>query len=179
MAQEMEAKFSVADFRAVRRALRAAGGVYLGTAEHVDEFFDTPERKLYRGDRGLRLRNVRVLRGAAGGVKSGWLLTYKGPRQANRSAKVREEIQTHVTDGVALAEILRQAGLKTHLEIKKRRSSYRLGRCLVELDELPGLGGFVEIEAPSERALQQTRRKLALTGEPITESYAHLVARKT
>ncbi len=174
MARELEAKFKVENFRALRKALRAAGGVYCGTALQLDTFFDTPNRDLHSSDRGLRLRRIRILRAAGGGGQSGWLLTYKGPREPNRRAKVRQEIQTAIADGEAMARILCAAGLQPVLEIEKRRASYKLGRCLVELDELPMLGCFAEIEAPSERALETARRKLGLDSEPITDSYAHL-----
>ena len=175
MSHELEAKFPVDNFNAVRRALRAAGAEYHGTAIQEDTFFDTPHRHLYNTDRGLRLRKIRVLRGAQGGFRSGWLLTYKGKRQQNRNAKIRRELQTQVDDGQALAQLIQAAGLEILLHIEKRRSSYKLGRCWVELDELEGLGRFVEIEAPSEAVLQSVRRKLGLTAEPITESYPHMV----
>ena len=134
MAEELEAKFKVANFRAVRKSLRAAGAVYRGTAILTDVFFDTPDRRLYRGDSGLRLRQVRITRGAPGGLTSGWVLTYKGPRHPNRRAKVRTETQTILDDGETMGEVLRSVGLQVFLEIEKSRASYKLGRCLVELD---------------------------------------------
>lgn len=176
MGQELEAKFRVEGFARVRRALRAAGAVYRGTAILTDEFFDTPDRELYREDRGLRLRRVRILRGGKGGLKSGWVLTYKGPRKTSRTAKVRREIETRVDDGGALGEVLRASGMEVFLRIEKRRTSYKLARCLIELDELPELGRFVEIEAPSEAALDAARRKLGLCAEPITDTYPHMIA---
>ncbi len=174
MGRELEVKFKVCDFRPVRRALRAAGGVYRGTVLETDLFFDTPQRAMYRSDRCLRLREVRLLKGAAGGRRGGWVLTYKGPRRKRSGLKLRRELQTYPPDGKALAEILRAAGWEVFLTLQKRRSSYRLGAALVELDELPLLGCFVEIEAPSARSIAGVSRKLHLTGEPITISYAHL-----
>jgi len=176
MAQELEAKFKVGGFRAVRKALRDAGATYKGTAVHLDRFFDTPQRKLYRGGRGLRLRGIRVLRTGPGGLAGGDLVTYKGKAVPGRRAKVRREVQTRVDDGSAMAEIFRSAGLDVFMTLEKRRASYELGRCLVELDELPMLGCFVEIEGPSERAIEAARRRLGLEGRPITESYMHLAA---
>ncbi len=178
MPRELEAKFKVENFRRVRKALRAEGGVYLGTAIECDTFFDTPRRDLKRCGRALRLREIRVLKGAPGGRKSGWLLTSKGKPQRNTRAKVRQELQTRIADGEVLAQILRAGGLRETIGIEKRRTTYRLGNCLVELDELPRLGRFVEIEAPSQRALDAARRKLALPDQPITATYTDMLRKR-
>ena len=178
MATELEAKYRVGDFAAVRRALRAAGAAYLGTAEETDTFFDTPRRHLYRSGRGLRLRRVRVLRSVAGGRKGGWLLTVKGPSRPNSRMKVRREEQTPIADGLAMRRMLAEAGLPAFVTLTKRRATYRLGRCLVELDELPGLGRFVEIEGPSQRAVEAARRGLGLDDKPIAKSYLALIEAK-
>ncbi len=175
MPHELEAKFPIDDFRAIRRALKAAGAEYHGTAEQEDTFFDSPERHLYNADRGLRLRRIRVLRGANDGFKSGWLLTYKGARQKHDRIKLRRELQTHVDDGEALIQLLQAAGMEIHMHVTKRRSSYKLGRCWVELDELEGLGKFVEIEAPTEARLEAVREQIGLNVEPIMDSYPHMV----
>lgn len=175
MALELEAKFRVSDFRAVQRALEAAGAVYRGTAIESDAFFDTPKRDLYHSDKGLRLRKVHVLEAVPGGVTNGWLLTYKGPRDRTHQSKLREEIQTNLVDGEAMGRILREAGLELFLRIEKRRISYALDCCLVELDELPVVGCFVEIEAPSQAQLEAVRQRLALSSQPLADSYPHLI----
>lgn len=178
MAKEIEAKFRVADFRAVRRRLRAVGAVYRGTAIESDAFFDTPQLSINRAGRGLRLRRVRMVRSVAGGRKSGWLLTVKGPKQRNSRVKVRQEIQTAVADGQAAAEILAAAGLVQMTVLEKRRTSYKLGLCCIELDEVPRLGRFVEIEGPNQRAVEAARKKLDLPDEPITDSYLKLIGER-
>ena len=175
MAQELEAKFRVESFRAVRKALRDAGAAGGRTVAHLDRFFDTADRAIHRGGRGLRLRRMRP---AGKGGSIAWLLTYKGPVAAARKVKVRKEIQTSVGDGDAIAAVFACAGFKCFMAIEKRRTSFRLGRCLIELDELPMLGRFVEIEAPHDRAIEKARRRLGLTGEPIAETYLHLAAER-
>ena len=175
MPLEVEAKFRVSNFRNVRKALKAAGASYKGTAVEQDVFFDTSARRLYRSGRGLRLRRVKVLRPAPGGRKSGWLLTTKGPIERGSRVKARREIQTAVADGQAIKDILTAAGLVEFVGLTKRRASYKLGRCLIELDQVPKLGRFVEIEGPNERAIEAARRKLHLPDEPITDSYLRMI----
>ncbi len=174
MPQETEGKFKIPDFRTVRRRLRTAGATYVGTVRQRDVFFDTPDRALYRSDQGLRLRESRLLKAGSGGLRTEALLTYKGPREAGSRMKSRREIQTEIADARSLAEILQAAGMKPFMTIEKRRASYTLGRCLVELDELPILGCFVEIEGAGERAINAVRRQLALDDAPITKTYLNL-----
>jgi adenylate cyclase class 2 len=176
MSEEIELKVAVEGFRAVRRAIRAAGGEHLGTFLQADRFFDTPDRRLRKADCGLRIRTVRVLRGAARRSDSRPMVTFKGPRQGRRRAKVRAEHQTRVDDAELLVRVFAACGLAPVLTIEKRRSSYRLGRCLIELDEVPVIGRFVEIEGPDEDAIEAARGRLHLVGETITDPYVDLVA---
>ena len=112
MPREIEAKFKVADFTAVRRALRKAGAKYLATVRQSDEFFDTPDHRLRNGDRGLRIRTVRVLRSGGEKPSTRPLVTYKGPRRPGRAVKSRPEVQTHADDAEAMRTILRACGLQ-------------------------------------------------------------------
>jgi adenylate cyclase class 2 len=176
MAQEIELKVAVASHSAVIDALRAAGAEEGGTCLQTDRFFDTADRSLLRGDRGLRMRRTEVLGDASGQAEPAMLVTFKGPRRSPEGLKVRSEHETAVEDGQTLAWIFEACGLEPMLTIQKRRSTWRLGGCAVELDELPVIGLFVEIEGPDEAAVEAVRERLDLAGEPITDSYAALIA---
>ena len=175
MSHETETKFKVAGHAAVRRRLRAAGATYLGTVLQTDCYYDTPERMLLGRECGLRIRRARSLRRGADKLDARPLLTVKGPGKGTPNAKVRRELQTHLDDPAAVEEIFEAVGLAPTMTVQKRRASYRLGRCLVELDELPLIGCFVEIEAPSEKAILAVSRQLHLAGPPITDHYVNLV----
>jgi len=183
MPHEIEAKFKVADFRAVRRRLTEFGAVYLGTDLQTDSYYDTPDRRLLGKDKGLRIRRTRRLRSpsAAGGelpkADNRPLLTYKGPADGHKRAKIRREIQSRIDSHEALSDVLSALGLQTALTIQKKRASYRLDSCLVELDELPVLGRFIEIEAPTPRQIEAVRGKLDIQAEPCTDHYITLLTR--
>lgn len=178
MPHEIEAKYRLDSFAAIRKLLRQAGAELIQSVEETDQFFDTPGATLLRADCGLRIRTTRLLplRGAAKRRKVPPLVTYKGPRDKASPIKVRLEVQTHVEDAAALAEILAALGYRPGLVVRKRRTSYRLGRCRVELDDLPGLGKFVEVEGPTQAAVQRACRRIGLDGESITRSYVSMVA---
>jgi len=176
MWEEVEVKYRVDDFAAVRKALRRQGGEYVSTVEQTDAYFDMPGGLLRRRDCGLRIRRTRRLRSAAGvRVDTRPLLTAKGPGRPSRRAKIRREVQTRLADPEPVLEILRAVGLGETVTVRKKRTTYRLGECLVELDELPDAGRFVEVEAPDEPTLHTACKSLGLTGEPITDHYVNLV----
>ena len=175
MPQEHEAKFKVASLAAIRRRLRAAGAAHLGTALETDEYYDTAEGRLLAADSGVRVRTFRKLAGPAG-MDLRPQLTFKGPRQPGRKIKVRTERQVRLDDADAAGRILQALDLDVAMVIQKRRASYRLGRCRIELDELPLLGCFVEVEGPGARAIDRVCDLLGLTGQPILEPYTALAA---
>ncbi|MDP6636899.1 MAG: class IV adenylate cyclase [Phycisphaerae bacterium] len=183
MPHEIEAKFKVSDFRAIRRRLVGLGAVYLGTDLQTDVYYDTPDRGLLGEDKGLRIRRTRRLRSPSAADRDAIhsdtraLLTYKGPSGANDRAKIRREIQTRVDSPQALDEILTALGLTPTLTIQKKRIGYRLGSCTVELDELPIIGRFVEIEAPTTQRIEAVGRELRIKAEPSTDHYITLLSR--
>ncbi len=177
MAHEREIKFKVDDFGPIRRKLRACGAKYIGTAIQTDSFFDTAGRRLRQADQGFRVRRIRILKSAGGKIDSRPLLTYKGPRKPNSNGlKIRQEIQMHLDDAAAAVQMIRALGMKEQMTIQKRRASYKLGRTLVELDELPLIGCFVEIEGPTEKAILAAAGKLKLQTDPVTEAYSHMLS---
>jgi len=174
MAEEMEIKVKVDRHEPVRRRLRSAGAVYLGTVIHTDLYFDTPGRDLLNGESGLRLRVPRLLRRGDAERDLRAVLTFKGPLRPHEHFKVREETQTHLDSPEVMRDILKSIGLVEQLSLEKKRASYTLGRCLVELDEIPMIGCFVEVEASREGDIHHARKVLALTGEPLFESYVRM-----
>jgi len=177
MAQEIEAKYKVDSFSPVRRALKRLGAQRLFWTVQRDEYFDTPRRSLLSSDQGVRLRLIRQVRPDKAAPDSQFQLTYKGPRRAG-AVKSRVEHQMRLEDPQAMADLLGALGLLACLVVEKRRTSYRLGRCIVELDELPVIGRFVEIEGPSAFQVTRLAARLDLPGEPIADPYIDLLRRR-
>ncbi len=178
MPHEIESKHKVASLKLFEIRLKQLGAQFLGTFAETDQFYDTPDAKLRRSDSGLRIRSVRILKkGAAVDAEFARpLVTFKGPRDTGKKLKVRPEVQTRVADAKAMGEIFAALGFVPTLVVRKRRSSWRLGKCQVELDELPRLGKFVEVEGPTVAAVQSVCRKLGLEGEGITRGYVTMLA---
>jgi adenylate cyclase class 2 len=176
MSNEIELKVAVGDHRAIGQTLLAAGAEYLCSFVETDRFFDTPDRRMRQADSAIRLRTLAPLGNGRDQADTRALLTHKGPRQPSAGGlKVRPEYQTRLDDPEAMVRVLQAAGLMPTLTIQKRRTSYRLDGCQVELDELPHLGCFVEIEGPDEQAVCAVRDRLGLTSPSITKSYLALL----
>lgn len=178
MGNEVEAKYRVADFAVIKSRLRRCGAEFLGSVRQTDQFFDDSGDSLRGRGCGLRVRSVKVLRRGVGGVRLAGkaadfhaTITFKGSVAENVSVKVREEIETRVESPAAAADILAALGFYPTTSICKRRSSYRLGRARVELDELELLGTFVEIEGVSARNVETVRKRLKISGSHIPDSY--------
>jgi len=171
---ETEAKIKVDDFAALRPALAKAKAVFLGKVIQTDRYFDTPARDLLGGDIGVRLRQTLVLKKGKTRCDDRPLLTFKGPADAKAKFKTREETQARVDEPEVVDRVLTAAGLMPTLTIQKCRESYQLGPCIVELDELPLIGTFVEIEGPSAAAIERTRKLLKIKGKSTHDHYIKL-----
>jgi adenylate cyclase class 2 len=173
MPVEIEIKIKVEHLAPVRDRLREIGAKRVGEVMETNIFFDTSDRALLASDCGLRLRRAHDL--ARSGAEK-LVVTYKGPR-GEGDVKSREEVEVGVDSLDAAVDILGRLGYQRMLTFEKRRESWKLQKCKIELDQLPHLGSFVEIECPSESDIQRIREKLGLShAKAMPQTYADLVA---
>jgi len=168
---EIEAKMAVEDHEPVRRALSAHGARQISRVLEINRILDTSDHTLQSAGMGLR---VRVNHNLATDRQE-TVLTVKGPLKAG-PLKSREENELIVADADAALRFLEALGYRPVLTFQKRRETWELADCKVELDELPKLGRFVEIEGPGEAAVLAVRESLGL-GEKsvIRASYVALL----
>jgi predicted adenylyl cyclase CyaB len=140
---EYELKFRIKDKRAILLKLRNLNAEDLGRRVEVDISIGT-------ADKGLRLRKF----GRDG------LITYKRSVAKNIRAKVREELQSEVSDIDSLIEIFRILGFPEVKRKEKIRHTFKLGDAFIMVDRLPFMGYFIEIEAKSGAALKRVAGKL-------------------
>lgn len=173
MSVEIEAKMKFGDLDVIRERLKSARAKFVGRTNEVNRFYDAPDGRLSSADRGLRLRtNTNADTGDAEHV-----VTMKGPRQKS-AFKTREELEFTVDAVDAVDGVFAHLGYPLNLSFEKRRESWTLDGCKIELDEMPVFGTFVEIEGKDEASVESVRKKLGLAGEPtISEGYATMVAK--
>ncbi len=153
--------------------IAALGGVLLSVENHRDLYFNSPLRDFRRSDEALRIRIK----------EEGARLTYKGPR-LDRETKSRLERTVKIDDPGELEQILKSLGFKLSAEVRKRRTKYTMGDLTIALDEVDGLGTFLEVEAAGEADWEEQKRKVLDIlgrldlGESIRSSYLELLEEK-
>jgi adenylate cyclase, class 2 len=170
---EMEAKIAVEDLQAIEARLAQNGGVKKGEYDETDSFFDFEDRRLKNGDSALRLRDRKNRQSG----QSNFRLTFKGPRQPG-PFKHRREIEFSVDRFSEVRDLLEVLGVKIFASYTKKRHSWSLGNCSIEVDFLDGIGKFVEVEGPDEPSIRKVLALLNLAEKPvIQESYLAMVIR--
>jgi adenylate cyclase class 2 len=165
MSSEIEIKFRVGDLRTLRRKLRAAG-FHLETrrTHEMNTLYDLPGGVLRKHRELLRLRQY----------GSEWKLTFKSKGTIGRHSS-RDELETGVSDGKMMDEILRALGYSPSFRYEKFRQEWTDGKGQVVVDETP-IGNFCEIEGPP-RWIDATAKKLGVKrADYITKNYATLFA---
>jgi adenylate cyclase class 2 len=143
MKMEVELKFPVADRAALEAGLATLGAAISGPHIEVDTYFSHPARDFARTDEALRLRRK----------KDTFFITYKGPK-IDAATKTRREIELPLAVDEAgfpswfgLLEVL---GFAKVGEVRKSRRKahvrWQNQDVEVSLDEVDGLGLFVELE---------------------------------
>ena len=64
-------------------------------------------------------------------------------------------------------KLLESLGFAKTLSFEKRRESWLLDNCEIELDELPYIGNYVEIEGPDEETVLRVRKLLNLSDREL------------
>jgi adenylate cyclase class 2 len=149
---ENESKHRVCDEAALLRALAALGFTAdPGVDSQLDEYYDSAEGSLRDSDFVCRVRVH------SGRVEAG----FKGPRTWHADdSYTRVEVELPVTGVDEVRAALSRQGLVHVWRLEKRRRRFRRkpGTLVVCLDELPGLGLFVELEGAATEIAEVRRR---------------------
>jgi adenylate cyclase class 2 len=105
----------------------------------------------------------------------GAYLTFKGPVQPS-TAKLREEIEATVGDGLVVIRILEALGFRIWFRYEKYREEFALEEVIVAVDETP-VGTFVELEG-TERGIVAAAEALGRGPDDfVLDSYRGLFVR--
>lgn len=159
MSYEVEMKFplpSLADVDSLRERVAQSGAIAQTTLDQRDVYLAHPSRDFVVTDEVFRLRHV--------GEQN--YLTYKGP-VLDTETKTRREIEVAAASGsVAAAQLLdmmTSLGFRPVGEVVKRRTPFHLSRqgreVEIVLDEVRGLGWFVELETIADEAGRDAARE--------------------
>jgi adenylate cyclase, class 2 len=159
---EVEQKHRVTDEAALIARLQERSVQLEKPVEQSDQYFAHPCRDFATSDEALRIRVV--------GDKS--FVTYKGPK-LDKTTKTRREIELPLDpadhDGSQFTSLLEALGFTPVATARKQRRAFRISEGKYEvdgaLDDLDGLGCFVELELQADdenlEAAKRTIGKLA------------------
>jgi adenylate cyclase class IV len=152
MARNIEIKAAVPDFTPITTALAALGPGEPTRLSQVDTFFRCAHGR------------CKLRRFSAG---AGELIHYERPDEPGPKASSYDLVPT--TEPDRLRDLL-AAAYGVIGVVRKHRTVRRLGRTRVHLDEVEGLGTFVELEVvlddaePAERGVAEAHRLMAALG---------------
>jgi adenylate cyclase class 2 len=194
MPPEIEIKLRIFNPKSFLRMLTKLGAKPASLRIHeLNLLFDTPDGGLAKHGQLLRIRTESPAAATKGNKSSSkkssvrYLLTFKSPPEQlaivpavpppNRRHKVREELQTVLTDADALKKIFEGLGLRGWFRYEKFRTPYKLPTrhkwakdLLIDYDETP-IGTFIELEGP-HHAIDQAARLLGFHPRDfITKNY--------
>jgi adenylate cyclase class 2 len=164
---EVELKFRCDASEQLVADLMRLGAQPAEEVRQVDQYFNHPQRDFAQTDEAVRIRDTN-------GQTS---LTYKGPL-VDRESKTRREIELDLAGDHArekLGDWLRAVGFRPVLEVEKTRQAWTLHRggreVEIAIDQVTGLGRFVELEtvadeadlAPARALLQDIAAELGLS----------------
>ena len=172
---EVEIKARVQNTDEIREHLLLRHATPSERVHERDVYFNAPDRDFGVTDEALRLRYT----------EGRCVLTYKGPKMKAYRLKAREELNTAVESGTVVETLFTRLGYRKVAEVEKWREYFEYRGASVCLDEVIGLGSFVEIEAPPgsgksdpEKFVREIAAELGVEGEPILLSYLELLLGK-
>jgi len=172
---EYEVKIRVGSLLPLRTRLASLGIRPAKNLTEKDTYFNSPTRDFGRTDEALRIRTT----------DEGASFTYKGPKIGIAGVKAREELIVSVDPKETMEEILLRLGFTRTAAVEKTRETYRVEGTYIALDEVKGLGSFVEIEAPpglgekeAIALIGRVREELGVEGEETTLSYLEMILAK-
>ena len=138
---EVEIKLPVHRRAAIEKGLRSLHFEPGDLIRESDIYFTSDFHDFMGSDEALRLRDSENLSRAA----TSSFLTYKGPKLDTVSS-TRQELETAVSDSGVCRDILLSLGYRELSPVRKLRQYYHRGPLTACVDQVEGLGSFLELE---------------------------------
>jgi len=159
MQYEVEVKYKLEDVDRFRELLQEKQAEFINTMEQEDVYLSHPCRDFGKTDEAFRIRRV--------GPEN--RLTYKGPL-VDQETKTRQEIElifgAEKESAIQMQTLLEKLGFQAVRPVHKVRHAYHLTfeKSVFEIviDNVSGLGWYVELECCVDADAQEATRKKIL-----------------
>jgi len=170
---ELEIKIQISSedhFQTIYDSCNQLFGAAISHVLQLDEYYDTPDGQLKKQDLVIRIRS--------NGKKK--TIALKSPRVELPSGMTsRIELEFLSAEGENVHDQLLSQGLNPNEAAEKERWTFTYDDCEIVLDRLPFIGSFIEIEGPSEAAINKIVHFLDLSScQVIRKNYGELMMDK-
>lgn len=170
---ELEIKISIDSddhFQQIYEKCIKSFGPPISHLKQLDEYYDTPDGQLKKQDLVIRIRSFDEKK----------TIALKSPRVDLPSGMSnRIELEFIAAEGEKIHKQLLSQGLNPNEAAEKERWTFIHNDCEIVLDKLPFIGSFIEIEGPSEAAIEDVVTLLDLNScEVIRQNYGELMTAK-
>lgn len=140
---EVEVKAHAPNLDEIEEKIVEIGACRVREEYQEDVYFNAPHRDFAQTDEALRIRKIKS------GNSEEIFITYKGAKM-DKISKTRKEIEVAVEDPLKVADIFQNLSFRPVATVRKNRIIYTMGELIITLDEVQGVGSFVEIEKETE-----------------------------
>jgi adenylate cyclase, class 2 len=155
--QEIEVKILEINVSEIRSKLLNLGAKKILDDELHYVILDDKEQNLFKGKKLLRIRKS----------KQSAHLCFKNKSKKGKLRQA-EETEVQIDNYEDTIKIFEELGFSTRHKGKKHRESYLLGKARYELDTMPGIPTYLEIEADNEKDLIKGIEKVGFKLEDVT-----------
>ncbi len=153
ISEEIEIKFLEINVPELKKKLTNLGAEDLGE-DFLSEITFYDKDLEWKKDRKTRNRFVRLRK-----TNKGVFLTYKSQYEKG-DRPYAEELEVTVSDMDKAEALLKAIGLVDFRRQEKKRHTYELDGCVIDIDSWPVIPPYVEIEGPSEQEVKNVVEKL-------------------
>ena len=177
---EVEVKARINDINSCISTFLDNGFVKEKYVEEIDTYYNSKLHDFRENDEALRLRESKDL---VSGKKEAFI-TYKG-KKLDTVSMARKELESAVEMADVVKQILESIGFEPVIPVEKTRVSLVKGNITACIDDVKGLGGFLELEiivkdeSLRETALKDIEAVLGIAGlsmkDTVRKSYLSML----
>ncbi|MEA1998495.1 MAG: class IV adenylate cyclase, partial [Euryarchaeota archaeon] len=143
-----ETKLKIDCTEPIEERIKELTGEYKGEKTEIDLYFDHSNIHILSSGGALRVRDA----------DGKYRLTYKGPKKDDETTS-RDEIEIGIESASEMIKILGELGFYEIYEVKKLRKTYLLKDLVITLDDVDGLGEFIEVEGKASNDWEFKEKK--------------------
>jgi len=172
--REREVKLLIRDYEKVKETVLRAGLEYSDTCFEEDYYYSHPCTDFSTTDKALRARKRRC------NGSEHYTITYKGPRLIEEAGlKTRLELEVELTSSQwsVIRSIIEKLGFNVVARVSKVRALYTSHCVNAYLDELLGVGFYLELEVKCDKGEELVKKvlvELSNSAQLVHETYLEI-----